>query len=463
MIEHPWIRQYRSRATVASALRKRWVVATVLCLTACGPSVQDSIDKLAAGPDERAMGKHELILTRELAIGPIIAALKSQDRKEVRPDLADVLVSMMLRAEDERIEAALKQHLLDDPDPRVRARIADKLGLHMKSEFFDVFLLAASDTLPLVRTPALNALGNSLTQLTDGQIETLHRLASEGADAEDRDLREAALYVVEEFVARWAKDAREEALKANLSKADSIYGRALAYAPTSKQANFYMGTFYFEYGDRERGLQLLRESHLLFDVPRFASAPQIDGRLDESVWEGAASIDSFYSHSPDSRTSLQPLVQTRALMGYSDEAFYWGMHCSDAHPESLIVLPYDDNPGGNRYQDIVEFFFDRNLDRKTISVMKVNSAGVVRDGLDDYNIRRERDHSWDAEGSAAAYVGSDFWSVEFELRWDREHHPVPAPGEVSGIDFHRLFRAIEWTQPFRGYDDLRATGYVVYQ
>ena len=133
---------------------------------------------------------------------------------------------------------------------------------------------------------------------------------------------------------------------------------------------FYrMGTFYFEYGDRERGMQLLRESRLLFDLPRFVSTPKIDGRLDDSVWEGAASIDSFFSHSGDSRTSLQPKVQTRALMGYSDEALYWGMHCSDAHPESLIVLPYGDNSQRNRYQDIVEFFFDRNLDRKTISVI----------------------------------------------------------------------------------------------
>ena len=40
---------------------------------------------------------------------------------------------------------------------------------------------------------------------------------------------------------------------------------------------------------------------------------------------------------------------------------------------------------------------------------------------------------------------------------------MPVPGEVSGVDFHRLFRAIEWSQPFRGYDGLRATGYVVYK
>ena len=138
--------------------------------------------------------------------------------------------------------------------------------------------------------------------------------------------------------------------------------------------------------------------------------------------------------------------------------------CGPSVEESIAklgVLPYGDEPGSiSRYQDLVEFFFDRNLDKKTISVMKVNSAGAVRDGLDGY--KSQRDHSWDAGGSAATYVGDDFWSVEFELRWDR-YNPRPVPGEVSGVDFHRLFRAAEWSQTFRGYDGNDVPGYLLYQ
>ncbi len=437
------------------------ICVAALFLAACGPSVEESIAKLGAGPDERAMGKHELILSRDLAIEPVIAALETQDVKEIRSDLTEVLVALLLRSKNMRIWAVLEKLLLEDPDPKVRGRIADKLGLHLRSEYFDAFLQAVQDTSPTVQNPALLALGNVLHQLSNEQTRTLRLLARERAKSEEQGVREAALYLVEEFVARWAKQAREETLKANLSEADSIYGKAVAYAPTSKQANYYLGTFYFEQGDRQRGLQLLRENRLLIDVPRFASTPQIDGRLDDLVWEGAARIDSFYTHSPDSRTTLQPVAQTHALMGYSDEAFFWGVHCFDAHPESLIVLPYDDKPVGNsRYQDLVEFFFDRNLDKKTISVMKVNSAGAVRDGLDGY--KSQRDHSWDAGGSAATYVGDDFWSVEFELRWDR-YNPRPVPGEVSGVDFHRLFRAAEWSQTFRGYDGNDVPGYLLYQ
>ncbi len=165
-----------------------------------------------------------------------------------------------------------------------------------------------------------------------------------------------------------------------------------------------------------------------------------------------------------SLTTLPPRVQTNTLMGYTDEAMYWGIRCFDAHPESLVVLPFEDKDDANRKQDIISLFFDRNRDRKTISVMLINSEGYVRDGYDDYNKSRQRDHSWDADGTAATYVGDDYWSVEFELRWDPKYNPPPAPGDVSGLDIPRLFRGgVEWSQPFRGYGDLNAPGYLVYR
>ena len=459
-IQHPLIPHHRFRATAAAAMSGIWV--TAIFLAACGPSVEDSIAKLGAGPDERAMGKHELILAGDEHVEPIIAALERQDGNKVRPDLAEVLVARLLRSESKRISSVLERHLLKDPDSQVRSRIAEKLGLHLRSEHFDVFLQAVSDPSPAVQSAALLSLGNVLDQLTDEQSQTLRRLASEGAKAQDQSVREAALYLVEEFVARLAEKAREEVLKANVSLADSIYNVALAYAPTSKQANYYLGKFYYENGQRERGFQLLREHRLLVDVPRFASAPQIDGRLDDPIWAGAGRIDSFYTNSR-SLTTLPPRVQTNALMGYTDKAIYWGIRCFDAHPESLVVLTLEDKNDSNRHQDVIQWFFDRNLDRKTFAVILINSEGYIRDSWDDRSKGNRRDHTWDADATAAAYVGDDFWSVELELRWDPKYHPPPVPGDVSGLDLPRLFRVVEWSQPFRGYRGVDAPGYLVYQ
>ncbi len=434
----------------------------VIGLSSCGPSVEDNIENLGAGPDERAMARHELILAKEGAVEPIVAALESRDSPEIRPDLAEVLVDLLLRAEDERIWAVLEKHLLDDSDPRVRGRIADKLGARLRPEYFDIFLQAGSDSSPMVQAPILQAMSDVLKKLSDEQTRTLHQLARRSAGSEDREVREAALFLVEEFIASWAKEARQEALKANLSRADSIYNLALAYAPTSKQSNYYMGTFYLEYGDRERGLQLLRETRLLVDVPRFSSAPRIDGRLDDEVWEGAGRIDSFYVHFPRTRTTLQPRAQSNGFLGYTAEALYWGIRCFDAHPESLMVTPLEDKFGGERH-DRVTFRFDRNLDKKTLSYMTVNSVGAVNHSWRDYSISRFPDYTWNALGSGAAHVGDDFWTAEFELRWDPKYHPRPVPGEISGIDLTRLFRTVEYSEAFRGYDDVYASGYALFQ
>ena len=448
------------RASAPGALEIAGLAAT-FCLAACGPSVEDRIDELGAGPDERAAARHELTLAGDGAIEPLIAALEWSQGDTRRDEVAAILAGIMARLGNERVADVLNKHLLDDPDPVVRGRIAEELGLRMRSEHYGPLLQALSDPSPLVQTPALLALGNVLSRLNDEQITTLRRLAGKRAESQDPSAREAALFLVEEFVRRWAQEAQEAVLKANLSLADSIYNRALTYAPASRQANYYMGTFYLEHGDSDRGKQLLRERQLLIDVPRFAAAPQIDGRLDDPVWQSAGRIDSFFTYS-GSLASLSPRVETHVLIGYTDRALYWGAHCFDAHPESLMVLPVEDKFNNTR-GDRIGFAFDRDLDKLLFANLSVNPDGAFRDRWNNFTKGQNWDYDWDVDGKAAAFVGDDFWSVEFEFGWDDEHHPRPSPGEMSALNFFRLFRNDEYSMAFFRYNNLRATGYIVYQ
>ncbi len=455
----PLALQNRFQLSVPITARRVSIIATAFYLVACGSSIGDSIDKLGGGPEEQAAARHELVLARNV-IEPLIAALEMRDDTKVRAEVANILVGLMVRSRDERIAAVLEKHLLNDPEPVVRGRIAEELGLHLRSEFFDLFLQAVSDSSPLVQAPALLSLSNVMEKLSEEQTQRLRQLASEKAKAEDKDTREAALYLVEEYVAQWAKKAREAALKANLSEADSLLGVAVAYAPASKQARYYQGEFYFDYMERERGIEMLRTHRLLVDVPKLESPPTIDGRLGDEAWEGAAKIDSFYVHG-STRTTNPSQVQTHVVMGYSDTALYWGAHCFDAHPESLVVLPFEDEAPG-KSQDYMMFRLDRNMDTK-VALMFVNTLGLQRDSWNDFNEDWEWDKTWDADAKAAAYVGDDFWSVEYELRWDPIYHPPPVSGEISGMNFIRLFRAIEWSHPFVGYDNKKARGFLLFQ
>ena len=73
-----------------------------------------------------------------------------------------------------------------------------ELGLHLRSEFFDLFLQAVSDPSPMVQSQALLSLSNVMGKLNEEQTQTLRQLAGERAHSKDKETREAALYLVEE-------------------------------------------------------------------------------------------------------------------------------------------------------------------------------------------------------------------------------------------------------------------------
>ena len=216
-------------------------------------------------------------------------------------------------------------------------------------------------------------------------------------------------------------------------------------------------SFYFDYDQQERGLQILREHKLLIDLPRLREEPLIDGRLDEAAWQQAVTIEDFYNFTY-SHTILDTEMITRAHMGYTDKGLYVGMYCYDAHPESLLVLPFSDEQV--RMQDHIEVFLDRNFDHLTTAVFKVNTEASVMDRWDGGG---EGNREWDGEHEVSSLVGDDFWSVELKIMWNPKYIPPPKPGDVSGFNVHRCFRGHSFSQPFRDYDASNAPGLLVFR
>ena len=215
-----------------------------LLLLSCGDPTKDSLRKLGGDADERAEAKNELLLARDVAVEPLLRALEDSLFQSGRGELVDVLASLMIRVGDERIATSLRRHLLRDPDPRIRGRIAHKLGVQMRLDFATTFIEALEDTVAEVRYQSLSALASVIDRLDSAQYETLRLVARKNLGSDIEKVRNEAEYVVEEFVSRWAKQARNAAFKANLGAADSILTEVVAYAPASKQARYYQGRFY---------------------------------------------------------------------------------------------------------------------------------------------------------------------------------------------------------------------------
>ena len=131
----------QNRFQIAVPIRSRRVpiIATVFCFAGCGSSIEDSIEGLGGAPDVQAAAKHELVLASKNAVEPLIQVLASDRETKIRAEVADILVSLTMRTADERIAAVLEKHLLNDPEPVVRGRIAEELGLRIRSEFLISF------------------------------------------------------------------------------------------------------------------------------------------------------------------------------------------------------------------------------------------------------------------------------------------------------------------------------------
>jgi hypothetical protein len=60
------------------------------------------------------------------------------------------------------------------------------------------------------------------------------------------------------------------------------------------------------------------------EIPRFATAPIIDGKLDETIWQTAAVIKDFYQTNPGD--NIAPSRDTKVMMGYDSKNIYLALY-----------------------------------------------------------------------------------------------------------------------------------------
>jgi len=264
------------------------VFLTALVLySACSPSIEDIIEQLGHGGKAGARAKRELLLAKDRSVDPLLKALEEPRFAVARPEIVDVLVSLLMRVEDPRILPTLKHHLRSDPNATVRARIIQKLSLHKHLQAVGAFFAALSDGDGEVRFQALSALGLLTKDLDAVQRHTLRSAARRLLKDEHSQVQLEARALVGVYVKQWVDEARQQTLKGDVALAESLLQQALAYSPNSKLANYRLGRLYFDNGQREQGLEQLKKHNMLVEISPLATMPKIDGRIDDRAWEEA--------------------------------------------------------------------------------------------------------------------------------------------------------------------------------
>ncbi|MFA6110382.1 MAG: HEAT repeat domain-containing protein [Candidatus Latescibacterota bacterium] len=451
-------------------MRRYACLAASCLLWGCGSSVDDQIADLTEGGDAAAQAQQELLLSKGRAVGPLLEALTDPEYAKGRVALVEVLASLMTRVDDPRIPEALNRLLTNDPDPAVRGRVAQRLGLYKRPEGIPALLQALDDQSGEVRYQALTALAALDAKLTTEQRESLKSRCRAMVDDPDRQARIEALTRVEAAVNELLTQARQAVLKAQVSQAEGLYHQALAYYPHSKRALYQLGWHYLENGQRERGLELMRQHRLLLDVPRLRTTPTVDGRLDEPLWQQAARVDTLYQLFVGDSFAAPAAEQVSAFyLGYTPQALYIGFRGHDDHPDSLVAKvthldPHQDGQAGSGgpqamqtqiwSDDCIELMFDADFDRRTFAHFGINSKGAYADeyvstGANGFN--PNYDFNWVGAAAVAAFVGPDFWSVEMKLSFGQKELPVPRPGTLWGAELVRNYRGEQYLQWVRTY------------
>lgn len=206
---------------------------------------------------------------------------------------------------------------------------------------------------------------------------------------------------------------------------------------------------------------------LAYDCRFTATAPVLDGKLDDAAWSAAPWTADFLDIQGPALP--KPRYRTRAKMLWDDAYFYIAAELEEPHLWATLAkhdeIVFHDND--------FEVFIDPDGDTREYYELEVNALETI---FDLYLHRRYKEdgpaeHGWDAKGlKTAVHLEGTLndptdrdrrWTLEWAIPWSAFTPPelglpgfteaarkaaAPKPGECWRVNFSR----VQWTHQFEG-------------
>ena len=402
-----------------------------LILSGCGNKAERNIKKLEGSQEEREQAMMELVLAKQDAIPPLIEALGDTEKpSRVRVDVATVLFRMYMRESDSRILPTLLRNL-NDRDPRLRSRIVIALGDIGEQEGIAPLFDRLDDPEEEVVYQALWALESLSGKMTEGERDSLvHQatiLTKSGSETENgRKIRQKGEELLEAAAQKTVQKAEQLALKADLKGAETAFLKAKELVPNSLNVNLKLGKFYFDNGEEQKGLNLLRKFNLAVYAGRLRPPPHIDGDLGDACWKEATVIDTLYQRLDRNYRANRAMGRSEIFVGYTGECLYVALKAYKDRKD--IVAKHRGRDSNVWMDDSLEIFMDKDRDYKSHIQICVNSLGEY------FDMSQEKSTAYDGEFRTAAKVEEDFWSVEVEMPYEELGASRPNKGTIWGFN-----------------------------
>ncbi|HUS10612.1 MAG TPA: carbohydrate binding family 9 domain-containing protein, partial [Pyrinomonadaceae bacterium] len=143
-------------------------------------------------------------------------------------------------------------------------------------------------------------------------------------------------------------------------------------------------------------------------IPKFETAPVIDGNLNDAVWQSAAVLKDFYQIDPGDNTA--PSKPTEVLLGYDPKFLYIAFRAFDEPDKVRSTVAKRDNIFSDDY---VGFYLDTFNDRRKAFEIFFNPLGIQGDGV--LTEERGEDFSVDLLLDSKGIIGEAGYTVEIAI------------------------------------------------
>jgi len=143
---------------------------------------------------------------------------------------------------------------------------------------------------------------------------------------------------------------------------------------------------------------------------RVDQAPDIDGHLNDEVWQKAKPAGELIQVSTKENEPQSERTEFRIL--YDDDTLYIGVWCFDSKVSELVALNMERDES-MRFEDNVYVSLDTFLDRRNGYIFSINPNGARLDGA--VNNNGYGGNEWDGAWRAGSKVHNWGWSTELAI------------------------------------------------
>ena len=157
----------------------------------------------------------------------------------------------------------------------------------------------------------------------------------------------------------------------------------------------------------------------IYNIKKIKSAPEIDGKLNDSVWKNIDVAKNFSQISPSNGTAERKNQETEVKICYDNKNIYFGAMMYDNAPDSILTelsKRDEENKNYDAFGIFIEPFNDAQLEYNFM----VTAAGVQ---IDRKFSKTGIDAKWDAVWTSAVNITDYGWIAEFSIPFSQLRFP----------------------------------------